>query len=131
MSRKKILLIGILLLAVIAAGVYYFLPKEVKVVRKEYSPGEYFVTNVKDTNRLLKATVVLVLDTDNKKVLEEVSDRNTEIRDTITTILRSQELETLQDTDLTVIKTQMIFVLNGLLESDHIVGILFSDWAIQ
>lgn len=131
MNKKLIIIIAVVLVAAIAVGLYFFVFKEDKVIREEYSPGEYFVTNVKESNRLLKATVVLVLDTDDKKVLEEFGKRNTEIRDAITTILRDQSEETLRAIDLTGLKTEILEALNTLLETEHIVAILFSDWALQ
>lgn len=132
MKKKLLMIIILVLLLGGAAGAYFFLPKpEKKPVMTNYSPGEYFVTNVKDTNRLLKATVVLVLDTDDKKVLEDVDDRNAEIRDAITTIFRAQELDALQALDLGPVKSEVLKKLNHLLETEHIVGVLFSDWALQ
>lgn len=133
MNKKLIIIIALVLVVVAVAAVLILFvfggDKELPYVRTEFSPGEYFVVNVMDTNRLLKVTVVMVLNTDT--LTESLTEQNTEIRDAITTFLRAQSEETLRATDLSAMKAELATILNEMLEIDNITGILFSDYAIQ
>lgn len=134
MNKKLIIIIiAVVLVLAIAAGAYFlfFRSSEPKIVRTEYSPGEYFVIDIGKTGRLLKVTVVLVLDTDKAKVQEHLTAYNSEIRDLIGTIFREQDEDTLRQTDHTELKEDIRQRLNALLEIENIIGVLFPDYAIQ
>ena len=133
MSKKLIIIIVVVLvIAVAAVAIFVFVlggDKEPPEVYTEYSPGEYFVTNVKDSNRLLKATIVLVLNTDT---LEEfLTENNSIIRDTVVFILRNQNEETLKANNLDGLKAEIAKGINERLEIENITDILFSDYALQ
>lgn len=89
---KKTIVITVLLLAAVAAAGYFFFlkpPPEPEVAF--YPPGESFVTNIRDSQRLLKVTVVLeVLSTDTEELLLHLKDNNHIIRDVIVFTLREK-----------------------------------------
>jgi len=96
------------------------------------SPGDFFVTNVKDANRLLKVAVVIVVDTEDKEILAEMEKHKPLIRDTIIFILRNADEETLRDTSAHPPLREMIRnELNEVLGSEHVVNVLFNDYVIQ
>ena len=132
-SKLPLILVAIVLIAAIAVVLFVFVlggEKEVPIVRTEFSPGEYFVTNVKPpSTRLLKMTVVLVLDTDTLN--DFMSERASEIRDIIVSILRDQDEETLRAVDLSGLKEEIRTTLNEKLEIENITDILLTDIAVQ
>ena len=133
MNKKLvILLVAVLLVAVAAVALFVFVlggEKEVPFVRTEHTPGDYFVTNVKDSYNLLKVTVVLVLDTDT--ITKMLTENEATIRDTILTVLRLQDAEALKAADLTPVKQAIRDALNEKLEIENIIDILFYDYALQ
>ncbi|MDR2357201.1 MAG: flagellar basal body-associated FliL family protein [Oscillospiraceae bacterium] len=131
--KKK--LIPILIAAVVVvAGALYFLVfnsggAEKPVVYTEYSPGEFFVTNVDGTTNLLKTTLVLVLDTDETGGMTAA---NTRIRDTIIAVLRSIDLDTLLDVDMAdSVKKRIADAVNARLEITNVVDVLYNDFVVQ
>ena len=132
MSKKLIVIIAAAMIVIVGIVLYVFVlggDNETPYIYTEYSPGEYFVTNIKGTNRLLKATVVLVLDTD--KLDEKLRASNSVIRETILFILRDQDEDTLRAPDLDGVKRIITAALNEKLEIDNITGIIFSDYTVQ
>ena len=132
---KKIIPI-IIVIVIIAAATLYFLvlrPEPVKKeVRIEYSPGEYFTTNVKSEGsalRLLKATIILVV---NDEGLEEMlADNNARIRDTIIFILRDLRAEDiLAEGTQDGLRERIITALNERLGIDNFVEVLFNDFVM-
>ena len=130
---NKILIVIIAVVIVAGAAVYFFLftgDSEKPEVRVEYSPGDFFTTNVYDSNRLLKATIVLVV---NDAGLQETLEKeNARIRDTIIFILRD-----LTETDIKAPGTQnelrnrIITTLNNQLSIDNFVEVLFNDFVMS
>ena len=126
-------LVIIIVVAVVAAGavLYFFVLKgEPKPVYDQYSPGDYFVTNVKDSYRLLKTSVVLELD--SKRMNNELKEKNKLIRDTIIFILRDmdeQEIKSAEAQD--ILRIEIRKALNKKLETEHIIGVLFNDFVMQ
>ena len=94
---KKTLII-IIAAVVVASGVaayfIFFNNSEPKEVRIAYVPGEFFVTNVKDSKYLLKTTIVLELSQEDKE--EYLTENNHMIRDIIIFILREKTEEELR-----------------------------------
>ena len=132
MSKKIIIVIAAAMIVTVGAILYIFVlggDKETPYVYTEYSPGEYFVTNIKGTSRLLKATVVLVLNTD--KLDEKMKASNSIIRETILFILRDQDEDTLRASELDGVKSIITDALNEKLEIDNVTGIIFSDYTVQ
>jgi flagellar FliL protein len=128
---KKIIIIIVAVLVVAAAVLFLFVFKgEPKPEYDQYSPGEYFVTNVKDSNRLLKTSIVLELD--SEKLQEELTEKNTLIRDTIIYILRDMdEQEIMSDQAQDILRNEIRIALNSKLETEHIIGVLFNDFVMQ
>ena len=133
-SKLPLIIVALVLVAAIAVVLFVFVlggeEKEAPIIRTEFVPGEYFVVNVKPPSvRLLKTTVVLVLDTDT---LEDfMKERTSEIRDAITSVLRAQEEDDLRALDLSGLKEKIRVALNERLEIENITDILITDFAIQ
>ena len=130
---NKIVIIIIAFVVVAAAAVYFFMfnsSVEKPEPRVEYSPGEFFTTNVKDSSRILKATIILVV---NAEGLEEMlSNENARIRDTIIFILRDLTDEEIKDTETTqdALRERIITALNERLGIDNFVEVLFNDFVM-
>jgi flagellar basal body-associated protein FliL len=133
MNKKLIPILAALI--VVAAGALYFLVlspggEEKAAVYTEYLPGEYFVTNVRDSDNLLKATPVLVLDTD--KLSDELEKDNARVRDAINTVLCSIDKETLLDVNQRgLVKRAIIEAVNECLGITNVVDVLFNDFVMQ
>jgi len=131
---KKIVIVIILLVVVGAAAAVYFLvfagDNEKPEVRVEYSPGDFFTTNVGgQSTRLLKAAIILVV---NKEGLEEqLTQDNARIRDTIIFILRDLTEEEIRDTgNQDDLREKIITALNERLGIDNFVEVLFNDFVM-
>lgn len=132
---KKILIIAVALVALAGAAVYFFvLAPTPELPPVTFSPGDYFVTNVKDSNRLLKAAVVLVLDTDKayKKLPARLDANVAGVRDTIIFILRElDEDEIRADGVEDDLRKRISAALNTSLETEGVKTVLFSDFVMQ
>ncbi|MDR0951745.1 MAG: flagellar basal body-associated FliL family protein [Oscillospiraceae bacterium] len=134
LKNKKMLLIIIIGVIAVAGVVVYmlFLKPEPPIVYSYYSPGEAFVTNVKETGRLFKSGLVLVVDTEDEKVTGDFTLRNALIRDTIIFILRDlSEEEILAPDNKEALRQEIISQLNTRLETEHIVDMYFNDYVVQ
>jgi flagellar FliL protein len=132
-NKKKLIFVIFGIIVVAGMAVYMlFLRPEPPIVYAYYSTGEAIVTNVKDTNRLFKTSVVLVLNSDDDKLNEDLVNRNAVIRDALIFILREMsEDEILQVGSKDEIRQAMITSLNTRLAIDNVVGILFNDYVMQ
>jgi len=133
-SKLLLIIVAVVVVAAVAVVLFVFVlggdDNEVPVVRTEFVPGDYFVTNVKPpSERLLKTTIVLVLDTDT--INDYLTERTSLIRDLIKTVLRDQSEETLRAVDLTPLKEEIRTLLNEKLEIENITDILITDIAVQ
>ena len=66
-------------------GVYFFIinPPEKEATISYYTPGDYFVSNIKDSTRLLQTTIVFELLTyDSESMDTYLTENNHVIRDT-------------------------------------------------
>ena len=132
---KKILIIVVAVLIVAGVGLYLFVFSEAgekPEVRVEYSPGEFFTTNVRvssGTPRLLKAAVILVV---NETGLEEtLANENARIRDTIIFILRDLTVEEIMaEGEQEELRERIINALNERLVIDNFVEVLFNDFVM-
>ena len=130
---KKIIPIIAVAAILVGGSLWYFVfrePADPSSIRVEYSPGDFFTTNVKDANRHLRAGVVLVL---NKEGLDEMLDaENARIRDTIIFILRDLTAEDVQDLESNeVVRERIMTTLNTRLGIDNIVEVLFNDYVMS
>lgn len=133
-SKKKLLIIIVLLVAAgAAAAIYFLMPRSEKpIVYGYYSPGEYFVTNVNNSNRLLKVSVVLVLNSDDAGLQSDLTAKNSQIRDTLIFIFRDLGEEDIKSAgSQDNLRENIVESLNNRLEIDNIVGVLFNDFVMQ
>lgn len=134
---KKALPILVAVILVVAGAAYVFLSKPAAAPEAKpvfYSPGDPFITNVKDSNHLLKVSLVLVLD-DNKAtktLLEQLNLRNAEVRDTVLFILRDLTADEISATTAQDdLREQIRTALNDKMDTQEIKGILFNDFVMQ
>jgi flagellar basal body-associated protein FliL len=130
--KKIIPIIAVIIVAAMAltgCSIFGGSKGELPYVRTEHATGDYFVVNVKDSGRLLKATVFLVLNTNTLEAT--LTERDMEIRDTIIATLRTYDETALRALDLSPIKAKLVSTLNEKLEIDNITDILFIDYALQ
>ena len=138
MKKKGLRIATIILILVIgaAAAVYffYFRGKE----KTEEKPAEYytyalkdsFVTNVKDSSKLFKATVVLVVD---KAGMDDYfKSKEYIVRDTILFLFRDLTEEDITSQDIQDrLRVSMTDALNEALGINDIVTVYFSDFVMQ
>ena len=132
---KKIIII-VLVVALIAAGVAYYLFTKDKVVDKSfnYDPGEYFVTDIQGSGSLLKTDIILHMhDSDN---MEKLTENNHRIRSTIIFILRTKNEEELKGAKIEQsLRKEMLSALNKEFADDFEVEqflvIYFNEFVIQ
>jgi len=133
-KRPNFLIIILAILAIgIAVYVFYFrnqdsTPEGPVVI--SYAIKDPFVTNVKESQKLFKTTVVLGI---NDKKLTEYLDENLHIiRDTILFIVRSlSEEDILRQGIQEELRVTVSKALNEALQIDGIVTIYFSDFVMQ
>lgn len=137
MKNKAILPILLVLIMAIAGGAVYFFvlrdsstKKEAEPVYFTYNIEDAFVTNVKNSNKLFKITIVLVANTDTLDSI--LAEKEYIVRDTILFMLRD-----LTEEDLTKegiqdeLRTKITDALNKALEIDSITTISFGDFVMQ
>ena len=132
--KKVVLIIAIIVIAA-GAALYLFVFSaggEKPEVRVNYSPGDFFTTNVKVTGnaaRMLKTGVVLVV---NEQGLEAMlEEENARIRDTIIFILRDlTEEEIRAEGNQDDLRERIINALNERLDIDNFVEVLFNDFVM-
>jgi len=136
MKNKSIIIILVLLLVVAAACVYFFvIAKPAEKVYNYYSPGDYFVTNVKDNTSLIKTTIVLelyVYDDELDDITAYLTENNHIIRDIIVFTLRSKTEAELraQDVDKTL-RQEIVQRLKEDMGIDYIETVYFNDYVVQ
>ena len=98
-----------------------------------YVPGDYFVTNITDSTRLLKTTIVLELSTaEADKVTEYLTENNHILRDIIVFTLRSKTEDELRSNGIEeTLRTELVNNLESKMGLDYIVTIYFNDYVIQ
>lgn len=138
MKNKGVIVLLVLIILLGAAAAIYFVmfapDKEAVEYRSSYVPGDYFITNVKDSENLVKTTIVLVVDKseEDKEFFNMLSDKNYIIRDTIVMILRSKTYKELCEDDIKSILTEEIVnKVNEALGITNIVTIYFSDYVVN
>jgi len=131
---KKILIIVIATLIVAGAAVYLlFLMPPPAAETVYYVPGDYFVTNIADSTRLLKTTIVLELSTtDPDGVTAYLTENNHILRDIIVFTLRSKTEEELRSNEIEkTLRDEIVNNLESKMGLDYIVTIYFNDYVIQ
>lgn len=134
-KMAMIIIIVILAILVIAAAVYFLViaapPKKAEV--SCYSPGDSFITNIKDSTRLIKTTIEIeISSTSTEKADEFLKGQNQKIRDLIIFTIRSKTESDLRSDDVkTSLCKELADNLNKGLGIDYITNIYFSDYVIQ
>ena len=103
---------------------------DAKAVRVEYSPGDYFTTNVAgESYHLLKVAPVLVV---NKEGLDDtLKAQNATIRDTIIFILRDlTEADIKAPGNQDELRGRIVTALNERLGVDYFVEVIFNDFVM-
>lgn len=102
---------------------------EPKIVRVEYSPGDYFTTNISGSYHLLKVVPILVV---NREGLEDtLKAQNATIRDTIIFILRDlTEEDVMAPGNQDELREKIVASLNERLGVDYFVEVIFNDFVM-
>jgi flagellar basal body-associated protein FliL len=136
-KKKKVLTILAVLAILVTVGVVYTIMSRSKAddtsgepTLYQYSVEDPFVTNVKDSQKLFKTTVILV--TDEEGMDEFLAENQYVIRDSILFIMRSLTEEDIESEDIQdVLRESIPVALNSALGIDSIVSIYFSDFVMQ
>ncbi|MFZ5975280.1 MAG: flagellar basal body-associated FliL family protein [Bacillota bacterium] len=131
----KIIIAAVGVLAVGAAAYIFLLSPQQPAEAQEkpqytYVPGEYFVTNIKDSTRLLKTTIVLSVDDESKT--EYMTKNNQIIRDVIIFTLREKtepELRSMGIQDK--LRDEIVKNLKAKLDMNYLVTLYFNDFVLQ
>ncbi len=131
---KRVIIIVILVLVIVGAAVYFFFlkpPPEPETMF--YPPGESFVTNIKDSVRLLKTAVVLELTTaDTEKITEYLTENNHVIRDIILSTLRNKNEEELRAQNIQdELREEIKASISEKMGIDYLQKVYFNDFVIQ
>ncbi len=141
MIKKNILLIiVIILIIVITFGLtVFFMQKNIGGEEESlkinkniimYSFDESFISNVKDSNRILKVTIKLELS--NSKIQEIVKARNPEIRHEINLLLRGKTEEDLKGSEgQSNLQKEILNVTRKLLNTEKVLNVYFDEFIIQ
>lgn len=138
MKKKVVLPILIVLILAVAAGsVYYFFFRDKgddnaksEPVYSTYSLDDSFVTNVKDSNKLFKTSIVLVADSD--QLTDLLKDKEYVVRDTILFLLRDLTEEDIRsETIQNTLRPKIAKALNEALGIDNIKSVYFGDFVMQ
>ena len=134
MKKKVIISIVIILVLAAVGGAIYFLALQDKGDESEpiytYNIEDAFVTNVKDSNKLFKTTIVIVADSD--QLADLLSKNQYIVRDTILFLLRDLteediDSDTIQDT----LRVEITDALNQALNIENITSVSFGDFVMQ
>lgn len=134
-GSKKVIIIAVVAVLIIAIGagaaVFFMMNQNKKEEEISfYSPGEYFVTNLKESNSLLKVTVTIGYN--DKKATKDLEANNAVIRNSIVFVLRSKTKEQMQADDIeTTLSNDICQKLNSELGVEYFVKVYFSDLVIQ
>lgn len=141
-NKKMILIIAIILLVfvIIATGfVLYFIKmndtakEELVKVDKNivmYSFDDSFISNVKDSKKILKITIKLELP--NSKIEKLIDARNPQIRNEVNLLLRGKTEEDLNGSEGQVkLQEEILGVVKKILKTDKILNVFFDEFIIQ
>jgi flagellar basal body-associated protein FliL len=133
-NNKSVITIILLLLLIAGAVAYYFVIYKNNNDSEEgyhyYAIEDFFVTNVKDSSKLFKTSIIIVTD---RGGLDKYLDENEFIiRDTILFILRGLNEDDIKSSTIQDKLREMIPVaLNEALGTNHIVSVYFGDFVMQ
>ena len=136
MKKRLTIIILVVLIAAAAVTVYFtVIQKPAEKIHSFYTPGDFFVTNVKDSSALIKTTIVLELyiyEKDLEQVTEYLTEHNHIIRDIIVFKLRSMTEEELRAQDVAdTLRKEIMASINKRMNIDYISSVYFNDYVIQ
>ncbi len=131
---KKIIIIIVAVLVVVAGVTYFlFLKPAPEPEISFYATGENFVTNIKDSLRLLKTSVVLEISTTETETVKEFLTANNHVlRDIIIDTLRGKTEDELRSMDIQ--ENLRVEIKNSISEKlgiDYLQKVYFNDFVIQ
>ncbi len=138
MKNKKmlIIIIAVVVLLAVAAGLYFFVfskkdeETEPEIIPSYYPLEDAFVTNVKDSGKLFKTTVILIADSPD--LAELMTENQYLVRDEILFILRSlTEQDIASQTIQERLREQIPARLNEALGIENFYSVMFSDFVMQ
>mgnify|MGYP001313611177 CR=1 FL=1 len=139
MDKKKkkpnvlVIIIAVVAICVAAYALFFRNQEESAVERTEiisFSIKDPFVTNVRSSQKLFKATVVLGIN--DKKLVDYLEENLPVVRDTILFILRNLTEEDIISQDIQEkLRETIPQALNEALQIDGITTVYFSDFVMQ
>ena len=131
---KIIIVAVVVLVAGVSAYMFLFSPQQPAEAQEKplytYVPGEYFVTNVKDSSRLFKATIVLSVDDPDKT--QYMTDNNQIIRDIIIFTMREKTENELRSMGIQdELRAEIVKNLKAKLDMEYLVTVYFNDFVLQ
>ncbi len=128
---KKIILIIVAVLVVSLGGFLFMMSgKKEKDRSFSYDPGEYFVTDIHTSTRLLKADFMIEMADIRKK--EYYVENNHRIRDVVIRTIRGKTETELQSSDIQdSISDAIVAGLNTEFETTDFIKIYFNEFVIQ
>ncbi|NLN45785.1 MAG: hypothetical protein GX153_04350 [Clostridiaceae bacterium] len=129
---KKIILTVLIVLLVAAGGLAFFLLSGNKEKDRSfnYDPGEYFVTDIADSERLLKADIIIRMS--DKRKEKFYSENNHRIRSVVIRAIRGRSENELKGSGAQGnVSDDIIRMLNTEFESDEFLQIFYNEFVIQ
>jgi flagellar basal body-associated protein FliL len=131
---KKIIIIIVAAVLVVGGAVYFlFLQPPPEPGTSFYSTGESFVTNIKDSLRLLKTSVVLEISTtETEDVKTYLTENNHVLRDIIVFTLREKTEDELRSMDVQDgLREEIKANISDKMGIDYLQKVYFNDFVIQ
>ena len=129
---KKIVLTVLVVMLVAAGGLAFFLFSGDKEKDRSfnYDPGECFVTDIVDSERLLKADVIVRMS--DKRRVKFFTENNHRIRSVVIRALRGRSESELKGSAAQGhVADEIIRMLNAEFESDEFLQIFYNEFVIQ
>jgi flagellar basal body-associated protein FliL len=102
---------------------------EPEVTLYNYAIKDAFIANVNNSEKLVKVSIVLVV---NKDITADLEENIYIIRDTILIMLRSLTDEDISSPDIMEkLRSEIPAALNEALEIDNVVSVYFTDFVMQ
>lgn len=95
-----------------------------------YTLGEY-VVNLSGTDGYQFIRADVVVEVNQKKVIDELERRSPQIKDIVIATLREQEIEDIEDPAAGVIKDQILNRINQVLTTGEIQRVWFTQFVVQ
>lgn len=136
-SRRAIFILAVLLFLSVSAGVFlYFRQGQAAIQGRgtaNHSPKsvtlEPFIVNLADLNyrRYLRASVVL--EYTDRKVGDELAEKDHRVRDAVISLLRAKTVADLKDEE--AVRKELMGAVNGVLEQGKVTGLYFKEFVVQ